>query len=118
MKWLADEHIGNSIVARLRRDGHEVVSVSEDCPGVEDDVILARAQNEGALVLTADKDFSELIFRQHRATQGVVLLRLTGLSEEAKAGVVAAAVAQFGDAMRENFTVIEPGVCRLRRRVL
>jgi predicted nuclease of predicted toxin-antitoxin system len=67
VNWVADEHISRSIVERLRRDGHSVVFAAEQAPGADDDVLLADAARTGALVLTADKDFGELIFRQGKA---------------------------------------------------
>jgi predicted nuclease of predicted toxin-antitoxin system len=66
MKFVADENIDRQIVDRLRQDGHIVMSVAEMDPGISDDVVLDLANQEGSLLLTADKDFGELVFRQHR----------------------------------------------------
>lgn len=41
-----------------------------------------------ALLVTADKDFGELVFRQGHVHSGVMLLRLAGLSNHAKAELV------------------------------
>ena len=38
--------------------------------------------------MTADKDFGELVYRQKRATSGVLLLRLAGMAGEGRAGMV------------------------------
>ncbi len=37
---------------------------------------------ENALLLTADRDFGELVFRQHRLSGGVILFRLLGIASE------------------------------------
>jgi predicted nuclease of predicted toxin-antitoxin system len=37
---------------------------------------LSLAEAEGRLILTSDKDFVELIFRDHLTSHGVILLRL------------------------------------------
>lgn len=66
MNLLADESIDRQIVERLRQDGHYVPFVAEMGPGIADDVVLARANQEGAMLLTVDKDFGELVFRQRR----------------------------------------------------
>jgi hypothetical protein len=39
--------------------------------------------------LTADKDFGELIFRQHLLHCGILLVRLAGLTPDLKAALVA-----------------------------
>jgi predicted nuclease of predicted toxin-antitoxin system len=48
-------------------------------PGVSDDVVLDLAYRNSELLLTADKDFSELVFRQGRLACGILLVRLAGL---------------------------------------
>jgi predicted nuclease of predicted toxin-antitoxin system len=65
---------------RLRKDDHQVLYVLEMQPGIPDDAVLAQAVKEIALLVTADKDFGELVFRQHLMSAGVLLLRLHGLS--------------------------------------
>lgn len=116
MNLLADEGVEAPIVARLRQDGHEVVYVAELEPGISDDLVLGRANELGALLLTADKDFGELIFRLRRIHAGVILMRLAGLSLDAKADLVAAAIQARGAQFKAAFTVISPGVIRLRPR--
>ena len=116
MNLLADEGVDAPVVARLRQDGHEVVYVAELEPGIPDDLVLERANEQGALLLTADKDFGELVFRLRRVHAGVVLLRLAGLSLEAKADLVSAAFQQRGAQFAGAFSVISPGVIRVRPR--
>jgi RecB family endonuclease NucS len=54
MKFLADESIDRQVVDRLRIDGHEVRYVTEMEPGISDDLVLSRANQEMAeLVSTA-----------------------------------------------------------------
>lgn len=63
------------MVERLRQDGHSVWYVAEMESGIADDVVLAMANREAALLLTADKDFGEMVFRQHLHAYGIVLIR-------------------------------------------
>lgn len=63
------------IVDRLRQDGHNVLAVAELEPSIPDETVLVRANQGGALLLTADKDFGESVFRQRQVTAGVVLIR-------------------------------------------
>jgi predicted nuclease of predicted toxin-antitoxin system len=117
MNLLADENVDRAIVERLRQDGHAVHYVAELVAGVSDDVVLATANERGALLLTADKDFGELVFRQRRVTTGVVLVRLAGLSPTGKAAIVASNVAKHAQELPGNFTVISAGSVRIRRSI-
>ncbi len=53
MKFLADENVDKSIVERLRDDGHIVLYVLDMKPGISDDEVIQRANQEFALLLTA-----------------------------------------------------------------
>ena len=115
MNIVADESVDSGIVERLRRDGHEVRYIAEMEPGLLDDAVLDLATREGAVLLTADKDFGEMVFRLRRFSRGIVLLRLAGLSAGRKAAIVAAAVNNHPADLAAGFTVITPGTCRTRR---
>jgi len=116
MKFVADEDVDWPIVECLRQRGHEVWYVAEMETGIDDEVVLNLARSEEALLLTADKGFGELIFRQQKLTAGVILVRLEGLSPGKKAEVVALAIQQHMDTLFQKFTVISPGNIRIRRR--
>jgi predicted nuclease of predicted toxin-antitoxin system len=113
----ADESVDRQIVERLRQDSHHVPSVAEMEPGISDDVVLARANQESAMLLTADKDFCELVFRQKRVTSGVILVRLAGLSPERKAQIVSSAIRKHSQELTQAFTVIMPRGVRIRRGI-
>lgn len=117
MNLLADESVDRQIVERLRRDGHHVVYVTESGPGMSDEDVLALAGREQALLLTADKDFGEIVHRQRLHTHGIVLIRLAGLPPERKAELVARAIREHPQELENAFTVIAPGVCRVRRSI-
>jgi predicted nuclease of predicted toxin-antitoxin system len=114
MNILADESVDGQIVYRLRRDGHLVHYVAEMEPGISDDVVLGLANREAALLLTADRDFGELVYRQGRTTFGIVLVRLAGLSPARKADIVSSTLDQHLAELLHSFTVISPGTVRVR----
>jgi predicted nuclease of predicted toxin-antitoxin system len=114
---LADESIDRQIVERLRQDGHRVPFVAEMEPGISDNVVLDHANQDGAMLLTADKDFGELVFRQHRISLGVILARLFGLSPDRKAEIVADAIRKHSAELPHSFTVITPSSVRIRRDI-
>ena len=115
MNFLADEGVDRQIVDRLRSNGHSVFYVAEMDPGVSDDFVLELANRQSAVLITADKDFGELVFRQGRSSGGVVLIRLQGLSPAAKADTVSEAIDEHEAEIPGNFSVLSPGILRIRR---
>lgn len=86
---MADESVDKEIVDRLRADGHNVLYIAEENAGIDDRTVLDRSLQTGAVLLTADKDFGDLIFRQRLSRAGVLLVRLAGVGPDIKAGLVA-----------------------------
>ncbi|PKO23068.1 MAG: hypothetical protein CVU38_06120 [Chloroflexi bacterium HGW-Chloroflexi-1] len=115
MNFVVDESVDRQIVDRLRHEGYRVWYVTEMEPGITDDAVLDAANHEAALLLTADKDFGEMVFRQNRLAGGIVLIRLAGLSSTRKANLVAIAINQHIVELPHAFAVIEPGSFRIRR---
>jgi len=64
MNLLADEGVERQIVERLRQAGHTVIYIAEIEPGISDETVLSRSNMSNALLVTLDKDFGELAFRQ------------------------------------------------------
>lgn len=114
MRIVADESFDMPIVRALRTAGHDVLSIMESHRGADDTVILALANASSAVLFTSDHDFGELVFRLGRAHHGVVLLRLAGLGEDRKERLVLDAITQHGQEMVGAFTVIAPGLVRIR----
>lgn len=52
---------------------------AEAQPGTSDLSWATRAEQEQRIILTADKDFGELVFRDGQTTHGIILLRLDDL---------------------------------------
>ena len=114
MNFVADEGVDKPIVDRLRTDGHSVISIAETAPSISDDEVLAAANRDSAVLITADKDFGELVVRQQRFANGVVLLRLAGLPTARKAELVSEAIGQHLTDLPHSFAVISLGIIRIR----
>ncbi len=113
---LADENIVSAVVSRLREDGWDVVWIAEVAPSIADPDVLARAMDDGRVLLTDDKDFGELVVREGRAHRGVVLLRLAGMPVLDRAELVSRPFASASADLIDAFTVLEPdGRVRVRR---
>jgi len=61
---LADESVDKQIVISLRENGFYVYYIAEIDPGITDKEVLQIAQEKDLILLTADKDFGELIYLQ------------------------------------------------------
>src|SRR5258708_25877229 len=72
----ADDTVPRSVLGLLRATGHDVTSASELGIGAPDTRWLTLAESEERLILTSDKDFGELVFRDRLTTFGINLLRL------------------------------------------
>ena len=108
MRLLADESVDGPVVTRLRSDGHEVAWIAEDA-------VLARAYAEGIVLISADKDFGELVYRHRCPHAGVLLLRLTGLDEATKCDLVSRTVSGNGADLVAAFSVLTGDALRIRR---
>ncbi len=114
MNLLADENVEQQIVEYLRRDQHDVYFIAEMEPSVDDDEVLNRANERNALLITGDKDFGEMIYRQGLIHAGVILVRLAGLLPETKGQIVSTVVRERKSELLNSFTVISPGSVRIR----
>ena len=115
MKIVADENVDKQIVDRLREDGYDVLFVAELDPGIGDEAVLLCSRQTNAILLTADKDFGELVFRQRLIHVGVVLIRLAGIDPDAKAALVAEMFGRHGEQLRAGFAVLSERSLRLRK---
>lgn len=114
MKLIADENVDRAIVLQLRADGHDVSWISELSPNVSDEVVLEQAIHLGAILVTEDKDFGELVYRRKLAHLGVILLRLEGLDNLTKAHTISDLLRDYSDQLPGAFTVVMPDSVRVR----
>ena len=117
MKFVADENVDLPLIARLRKDGHDVYAVFEMSAGISDEEVLKQANQQGVVLLTGDKDFGELVYRDRRYTCGIVLIRLSGLTTTEKVEIVANVINDHASELENAFTVISQRNLRIRPRI-
>jgi predicted nuclease of predicted toxin-antitoxin system len=77
MKFLLDENVEHRIATFLTAAGHDVQIISADyTAGLDDRTVLQRAVAEGRVLITNDRDFGELIFKEQLQHTGVIYFRL------------------------------------------
>ena len=75
-RFLIDESVGQTTALHLRATNLDVESVAELMPSALDTDILGYAVSTQRIVVTIDKDFGDLVFRDGLSHAGVILLRL------------------------------------------
>lgn len=83
MRILANENIPAAVIDALSKRGHDVKWVRIVAPGATDRTVLEVAREEKRLLITFDKDFGELAFREGLPLScGIILLRIPAVSPE------------------------------------
>ena len=114
MRFLADENFPGAAVAALEAAGHDVVWVRVSAPGIADADVLAKAQDEGRILLTFDKDFGELVANATVAEPcGIILFRIPPPRSEDATRRLATVLSSRQD-WAEHFSVVEAGRVRMR----
>jgi predicted nuclease of predicted toxin-antitoxin system len=78
---------------------------------------LGEANARGAVLVTADKDFGELVFRLGMLTTGVLLLRLGDLETGDRAVLVGAVVGEHAEELPGAFAVLTSSKFRIRKPI-
>lgn len=105
MKFIADENLGIQVPKYLQNLGFDIVSVTEVAQGKPDADILALANTAGRVLITLDKDFGELVYREKLIHTGVLLLRLKDESVENKKRILLRELLS-GKNFTNKFTVV------------
>jgi len=116
MRFLVDECAGPAVAAWLSHQGHDVFSVFDHAAGASDRIILEQAWSEQRILITSDKDFGEMIYRQRLPHCGVVLLRLNDERVSARITVVRRLLVQYAERLQDNFVVVTENSVRIAQR--
>ena len=109
MNIVADENLHDATVQLLRSARHDVLSISETAPQIDDADVLALAVRESRVLITQDKDFGALIYRRRLPPPpGLVLFRLAGIEADGVPYFMLGCIATLTalTEWRGNFTVI------------
>ena len=115
MRFLIDENFPYSVAAGLRGRGHDVSAVFDVMRGASDEEILARARTEHRIIVTADKDYGELIFARSEASEGVLLVRSRSSRPAAKVALAVAVIEELGQLLEGSFVVAGEAGRRIRK---
>ncbi len=114
-RFLADEGVDFRLVAALRELGYDVASIAEERPAISDEEVLEIAIKTESILLTEDKDFGEMVFRQNLTVTGVLLIRLHGLIAREKVRAVQVAFELHAQEFYGAFSVLTDKALRIRK---
>lgn len=112
MKFLADVNIESLIVKHLRKLNYDVKWMLEEDPFVKDEDILEISFKEKRVLLSNDKDFGELVFKENRNVFSVILLRFPQDDVELKVEVIDNLINRYKEKIEHKFTVISKNKVR------
>lgn len=105
MKFVADENLGIIVPVFLQQLGFDIISIGKVAPGKTDLEVLEIANKQNRILITLDKDFGELVFKNGLIHSGVILLRLKDESVENKKKVILKTL-KSGQIFSDKFTVV------------
>ena len=109
---VADESVDFRIITELRKIGLDIYSIAEANPSIKDHLVLKIAYERGALLLTEDKDFGELVFRLQLKHNVVLLIRINKIPESIL--LVSVAISRYYDEMIGKFSVVNDKKLRIK----
>ena len=115
MRFLVDECTGSKVAEWLRDANYEVFSVFDQARGMTDDDILAKALTENWILITNDKDFGEMVFRERRNHHGVVFMRLDDERATNKIEVLRRLLESYAEKLPKEFVVVTETKVRFAR---
>ncbi len=115
MKIVADENCDSVLIAALRSEGFDVVTILDVARGAGDSEVYRIAASEGGVLLTNDQGFGLMAERMDECRPpAIVLMRLDRLLPAARALRAVQAIAVRGEKLLGHVTVIEPHQVRSR----
>ena len=90
----------------LRTEGHEVFSVYDEARGIGDETIIDKALAENWRLITNDKDFGELVFRERRKQHGGGGVRLSDERALNKINVLQSLLKNHADKLNDQFVTV------------
>jgi len=106
LTFLADVNIEKLIIDELRNMGYDIKWIAEENCRLEDTEIVEIACKENRILLTNDKDFGEIVFRQKLVSSGIILFRIKGQNVTKKLKLLKKLLTFYKNKIEKHFIVI------------
>lgn len=116
MRFLVDESLQSHVADLLVDNGYDAVHVSHiGLQGAPDETVLAAADGDSRILITADTDFGTLLALSGAAKPSVILLRRPGRRSVERARIVLTVLQLAGEVLDRGAVVtVEPTRMRIR----
>jgi predicted nuclease of predicted toxin-antitoxin system len=115
VRLLANENFPLPSVTAITEQGHDVLSISVQSPGVTDEQVLAHAHADGRILITFDRDYGMLVyFRRLPCPPGIIYLRFRPRPPFEAAELILPLLKVGEDFLHGHFIVLERDACRRR----
>ncbi|MBS1515055.1 MAG: DUF5615 family PIN-like protein [Bacteroidetes bacterium] len=117
LNFLADENFPKSSIVFLRNKGHKVKSIKEEFPGTDDERVLSIASIEKLILLTFDRDYSDLIYKNKLNLPSSLIffrMNLTNQEGDLPAKILMNLIKEEKIDLSNKFIVIQPNKIRIK----
>jgi predicted nuclease of predicted toxin-antitoxin system len=106
--FLANENIPLKSIKILRENGYNIKAIIEELAGISDEEVLRIAKKENRIILTFDRDYGKLVFREKKLVPGgIIYFRFTPTYPE-ECGEILLRILSFGNIQFKGmFTIVE-----------
>ena len=116
MIFLANENIPLDSIELIRNYNHTVISIKEQTLGISDITVLNLAKTNNAIILTFDKDYGEIIFRErYENPPPIIFYRFKGYDSFFAGKTLINLLKNAAINLNNCFTVIEEETIRQRK---
>ena len=118
MKFLLDANVEYHLATFLFSHRHDVKTIARDYPhSLADRDVLSLAAQKKRILVTNDRDFGELIFRQHLPHSGVILFRMKNSNDLTdKIRWLETVIKNYKDSLYDSYLVITSHGVWIRKR--
>ena len=106
-EFVVDAGVGTSVELLLRELGYLTVNVRDVNPHLPDTGVLALAVAQKAIVVTMDKDFGDLVFKNGLPHFGILLLRMDEATGAERATAIRWILAHHAGELPNRFAVFQ-----------
>jgi len=102
LKFLIDECTGKRLSFLFKNAGYDVLFVGDWKPSASDEEVLQKANDDGRILITDDKDFGELVYNSGELHSGVLILRLEDANGDRKVEIVKKIFSEADDCLEHK----------------
>jgi predicted nuclease of predicted toxin-antitoxin system len=113
LKFITDVNIEKPIADYLLESGFDIKWVADYNCELRDTDLLRLANREKRILVTNDKDFGELVFRQRWVSAGIILFRVRGQNTEDKLVLIKKLLHGYQSKLAKHFTVVTMNKIRI-----